>query len=323
MQGAILLPTAAAETRAIRAEASNARIRPCEWVVLVFLAYTIALALIFPLAPAVKNRLTLVNCAVVLAYGALIHSDCRKCTPAIALARDWLPLSLTLLAYREMGWFALAHSGHSMESRLVVLDRLFLHGGGKVIIEGLGPVLPAILETAYALVYALAPASLALLYLYGCRRRADRFLFVFVLGVLLCYCQFPFWPSDPPRTVFFGDDFPSYNSVIRRFNWWMLGNYGIHTSVFPSAHVAGAFSAAFGMQLALPERRWVSRFLFATAVLIAIATVYGRYHYLADGLAGLTMAIFARAAANLADRHAGRKSMPPHIAAGVAEHAGD
>ena len=239
MPDAILLPAVAAAEEAARAEVSAARTRACEWVVIAFLVYSIGLALILPVAPAVRNRLALVNCAVILAYGILIHADFRKWAPAIAVVRDWLPLGLTLLAYREMGWFASAHSGHSMESRFVLFDRMFLRGGGKAVIEGLGPVLPAILETAYALVYALAPLSLALLYLYGCRRRADRFLFVFVSGVLLCYFQFPFWPSEPPRTLFFGDDFPSYNSAIRRFNWWMLGNYGIHTSVFPSAHVAG------------------------------------------------------------------------------------
>ena len=113
------------------------------------------------------------------------------------------------------------------------------------------------------------------------------------LGVLLCYAQFPFWPSEPPRTVFPGEDFPSYDTVFRRFNWWMLGGYGIHTSVFPSAHVAGAFSAALGMWFALPERRWVAWFLFVMAVLIATATVYGRYHYLADAAAGLVMAVLA------------------------------
>jgi len=113
--------------------------------------------------------------------------------------------------------------------------------------------------------------------------------------VLLCYAQFPFWPSEPPRTVFPGQDFPSYDTIFRRFNWWMLGGYGIHTSVFPSAHVAGAFSAAFGMWFALPEHRWVARALFVMAALIATATVYGRYHYLADAAAGLLMAILALA----------------------------
>ena len=152
---------------------------------------------------------------------------------------------------------------------------------------------PSLLEIAYSLVYVLGPFSVAMLYVYRRRERVDRFLFVFTLGVLLCYAQFPFWPSEPPRTVFPGQDFPSYDTVFRRFNWWMLGGYGIHTSVFPSAHVAGAFSAALGMWIALPERRWVARFLFVMAVLIATATVYGRYHYLADAAAGLVMAVLA------------------------------
>jgi len=73
----------------------------------------------------------------------------------------------------------------------------------------------------------------------------------------------------------------------------MLGNYGIHTSCFPSGHVAAAFSAAFGMRQALPERPWVSRVLLTMALLIALATVYGRYHYGADAAAGFAVAVFA------------------------------
>jgi membrane-associated phospholipid phosphatase len=120
-------------------------------------------------------------------------------------------------------------------------------------------------------------------------------MFAFALGVLLCYAQFPFWPSDPPRVVFRSEDLSSYETVFRRFNLWMLGNYGIHASVFPSAHVAGAFAAAFGAWRAQPERPWVSRLLLVTASLIAIATVYGRYHYLADAGAGLFVAFVALA----------------------------
>jgi membrane-associated phospholipid phosphatase len=78
--------------------------------------------------------------------------------------------------------------------------------------------------------------------------------------------------------LFPGEDFPSYDTVFRRFNWWLLGNWGIQASVFPSAHVAGAFSAAFGMQLAMREPKWITRFLLVMAGLIALATVYGRYH---------------------------------------------
>ena len=177
----------------------------------------------------------------------------------------------------------------------MVWDRLLLGGGGKAWIESLGPVLPSILEIAYSLIYALAPFCVALLYLQRRRESVDRFLAVFVLGVLLCYGQFPFWPSEPPRTLFPADQLPLYDTIFRRFNLWMLGSYGIHTSVFPSAHVAGAFSAAFGLREALPGAGLWYRLLLAMALLIAVATVYGRYHYLADATAGFLIAMLALA----------------------------
>lgn len=150
--------------------------------------------------------------------------------------------------------------------------------------------MPSVLEIAYALVYILPPLALAVLYAYGRRDRAGRFVSVVLLGVLLCYAQLPFWPSEPPRVVFAGLDLPSYITVFRRFNLWMLGNYGIQTGVFPSAHVAGALSTAFGFRLAMPEGKWVYRSLFVIAVLITVATVYGRYHYLADASYGAVIA---------------------------------
>jgi membrane-associated phospholipid phosphatase len=210
-----------------------------------------------------------------------------------SVGRDAASLSLIVLAYREMGWFAQPHLAHSLEASWVTWDRVVLRGGAKAVIESIGPLIPSILEIAYALVYVLAPFAVAMLYAYGRREMVDEFLFVFAVGVLLCYAQFPFWPSEPPRVAFAGQDLPSYQTAFRRFNLWMLGNYGIHTSVFPSAHVAGAFAAAFGAMRTLSERPWVSRFLLVTASLIAIATVYGRYHYLADALAGLLVALVA------------------------------
>jgi membrane-associated phospholipid phosphatase len=220
-----------------------------------------------------------------------------------SVVRDWLPLAIILLAYEDMGWFAQPHAANLLESRWIIWDRLLLRNGGKAAIESLGPVFPSLLEVAYSLVYALTPFSVAILYLYGGRNRVDRFLFTFALGVLLCYAQFPFWPSEPPRVVFLGQDAPSFVTIFRRFNLWMLGNYGIHTSVFPSAHVGGAFAAAFGLCRAIPAGKgeWAGRLLFSTAVVIAIATVYGRYHYAADATAGSVMAGVAVTASKITE----------------------
>lgn len=268
-------------------------VRRSEWVILGFLVYATALGTLLPVTPSVRGLVMLLNGTILAGYTMLIVLDGTKPALVLSVVRDAASLMLIVLAYREMGWFAQPHLSHTLEASWVTWDRVVLRGGAKAVIESIGPVIPSILEVAYALVYALAPFAIVMLYAYRRREMVDEFLFVFAVGVLLCYAQFPFWPSDPPRVVFLGQDLPSYATVFRRFNLWMLGNYGIHTSVFPSAHVAGAFAAAFGTFRALPERRWVSRFLLGIASLIAIATVYGRYHYLADALAGLLVALVA------------------------------
>jgi membrane-associated phospholipid phosphatase len=255
-----------------------------------FLVYAAVLAAVLHLPRVALERTIGLNLALLAGYALLVFADSVRPRNYLAMARDWLPLLITLLAFHEMGWFAAPHTTHSLETYWVAWDHVALRGGAKAVIESLGPVLPAILEISYLLVYVLGPFSVAMLYLYGRRNRADQFLFLFVTGVLLCYAQFPFWPSDPPRTLFPTEDLPAYVTVFRRWNMWLLGVGGIHTSVFPSGHVAAAFSAAGGMWLFLPEHKWVGRFLAVLAVLIAIATVYGRYHYLADSLAGLLIA---------------------------------
>ena len=265
-------------------------VRPAEWIIFAFLLYAPALTFFLPAPDGLRTRLVSLNLPAILVYAGLIFLDLAKPRLALTVIRDWLPLGMIFLAYREMGWFALPHKLTLLESRWVAWDRLALGHGARTLLESLGPVIPSALEIAYALVYALPPFALGILYLYGRREKAHQFLTVVLLSVLLCYAQFPFCPSEPPRVVFAGLDLPSHDTVFRRFNLWMLGNYGIHTSVFPSAHVAGALSTAFGLRLAMPEGKRVYRSLFVIAVLIAIATVYGRYHYLADATCGAVLA---------------------------------
>jgi hypothetical protein len=227
-------------------------VRKSEWVIFSFLVYAVSLAALLHVATSVRTRVIVLNTAVILSYAFLVLLSRTKRQLALSVTRDWIPMALIILAYREMGWFAQPHLNQNLETSWVMWDRAVLRGGGKAAIEVLGPLLPSIFEISYALVYALAPFAVAMLYVYGHRERVDQFLFLFAVGVLLCYGQFPFWPSDPPRVVFLNEDLP-YDIVFRRFNLWMLGNYGIHTSVFPSAHVAGAFVTAMGAWRTLPE----------------------------------------------------------------------
>ena len=276
-------------------------VRRSELVTGAYFAYTAVLALWLPVRPPIPAVTIAMDAVVIGGLGLIAYADSLRGREYISVLRDWYPLSLLLLAYREMGWLAPAQHNYALERAFEAFDKTVLNTlGVKAAIEALGPVLPSVLEIAYAVVYGVPAFALTMLYVYRVRERSERLLLPVMFGVLLVYVLLPWFPSEPPRTVFPGQDFPAFDTVFRRFNWWLLGGYGIHMGVFPSAHVSSSFSAAFAMRRILPERPWVGRFMVSLATLIAVATVYGRYHYAADALAGFAVSLAAQAVATSA-----------------------
>ncbi|MCC6589486.1 MAG: phosphatase PAP2 family protein [Bryobacterales bacterium] len=265
-------------------------LRPVDWVALAYFGYTTVLALVLPVEQHITVRTLLVNTVVV----AFLFSRLLLTRRWHYVVHNFLMLALMLTGYKEMGWFALPHQSTDLEQSWVVWDRWLLDSAHfRAVLESLGPAIPIVLEIAYTLVYATGVISLIFLYAHDEGRKIPAFLFCLLLGTFAAYALFPYFPSEPPRTVFPNEDLPTYRPVFRAFNYWLLGNWGIHTSVFPSAHVSSAFSAAFGLRRFLTRRQWPWRFMAALATLIATSTVYGRYHYLVDALAGFAIAVGA------------------------------
>jgi membrane-associated phospholipid phosphatase len=216
------------------------------------------------------------------------------------VVRDFAPAAFTLAAYREMNWFTPATRDHHLEKIWVVWDRWLLNGFHlRAAIESLGSLFPSYFELCYVLVYAVAPASIAFLFWNHRRDRMNTFWLAYLTGTLGAYALFPFFPSEPPRTVFPSADFPNIVTDLRQLNLWILGGYGIHSSVFPSAHVSSALSAAWGLMAAIPDRPWIGRIMAVYGVSVAIATIYGRYHYAADAAAGIAISFVGIAALKL------------------------
>jgi len=254
--------------------------RSFEWVLLAFFWYTAAIA------PQPGRAVLL---AVVVT--ALLAIASR-----FSYVRDWLPLALVLTAYREMDWFTPLQRDYHLELQWIEWDRvLFYRWGFQSAVEALGPLLPALLEFSYLLVYAIGPFVVASLYVVNKRDRMSPVLTVFLLGTLLSYALFPYFPSVPPRSLFGARDLPHYVSPFRQLNLFLVNDYGIHSSVFPSAHVSSAFSGAWALMLFVPERKWLGRGLLIYAVTVAVAVVYGRYHYAVDSLAGFGVSLLALA----------------------------
>jgi membrane-associated phospholipid phosphatase len=234
---------------------------------------------------------TLIACVLVFVAWASARAPQR---PWWGYYRDGWALACVLVAYKQMGWFAPPSHSNELEQGWVAWDRvILLDWGGRALIEALGPIVPGILDACYLLVYAVGPFCVAVLCALKLEAKTGQFLALYVLGNLLSFAQFPFWPSEPPWTVFPGDAVPQVATPVREWVGRLLGSQGIHTSVFPSAHVSGAFAGAFAMIRIREVPRGIAYGLLVYAALVATATVYGRYHYAVDAAAGFVMAAAA------------------------------
>lgn len=266
--------------------------RRSEWIAIFYFIYVSAIAPFYIRAP----WRAWILAGVVAAGFYAVHN-------ARPILRDLAPLLAVLAAYREMDWFTPAVRDLHLENGWIVWDRLTLDTYGlRAAIESTGPLLPNFFELCYLLVYGMGPVVVLLAILSEHRHKTDQLWTGYLVGTLGAYALFPYFPSVPPRVAFPGADLPHFMTFLRYVNLLIVGGYGIHSSVFPSAHVSSAFSAAWALLATLDSRRWMGWAMLAYACSVAIATIYGRYHYAADVVAGFAVSLVALAALRVISR---------------------
>ena len=262
--------------------------KPAEWVALAYFVYLAALSLLRQTPFATRIALVMVP----LALWYLWRWESAKSRPWSRVLREWSSLGLILLGYWLLEVFS-APASIVVHAQWLSWDRLLLDGGLRAAIESTGSAIPAILESVYLCLYGIPALALGAIYLCGERRTSHRFLAVLLFGTFAAYALLPWRPVASPRVAIPEHDLPQYIGAARQFNMWLLDHLDISTSVFPSGHVAVAFSAAFGLVIAIPRRRAICTTAFAVASLVYVATIYGRYHYAIDGAVSFGIAAAA------------------------------
>jgi membrane-associated phospholipid phosphatase len=200
-------------------------------------------------------------------------------TPILA---GWIwPPALLLIAYWSSGpLFVAPRSGH--EAALRWLD-------DQLRVRDLATRTPRaiaeVLEAAYVGVYPLVLLALLLYLQFSPSPDSDRFWSVVLVTDFLCFAVLPWVQTRPPRALECGEP---WQSSVRQFNLRLLGATSIQVNTFPSGHAAEGL-AAFLLALAAPPGLVVAMLLAAVAV--SAGAVLGRYHYLADALAGWVVAV--------------------------------
>ena len=82
------------------------RLRSSEWLLVIYFGYVAAIAPRFPLEQQVVWRPFLVEVLVCALFLALAYGESREHAVLFSTLRDWIPVGLLLLTYREMDWFS-------------------------------------------------------------------------------------------------------------------------------------------------------------------------------------------------------------------------
>jgi hypothetical protein len=210
---------------------------------------------------------------VLVLVGVLVHGP---------LLAEWIwPPLLLLVAYWSSGLLFVAPRPRQ-EAGLRWLDDLV---GVQEMARRTPRALAEILEAAYAGVYLLIPLALLVRIWLLPPANPDRFWSIVLITDFVCFGVLPWVQTRPPRALDAGDPWPS---ALRAFNLRLLGATSIQVNTFPSGHAAEALIAALLVLGAPPA---IVVVMFAAALAVSAGAVLGRYHYLADALAGWAVAL--------------------------------
>jgi membrane-associated phospholipid phosphatase len=222
--------------------------------------------------------------------GAVIVYQVKRPNPTSWLFRNWYPLPYVASCYKEMALFIPAVRSTDADQWLADLDFRFWGANPSVWLERIhSPVLTEVLQVVYTL---FVPAVLYVAWVLWRQRRTTDFqyyAFLIALGFLTSYIGYILVPARGPRFLLKHlQHFPLQGLWLFQVMQSTLDRLeSAHYDCFPSGHTELTILAWWGSRMVSNR---LFRVYLAYTPCIIFATVYLRYHYTVDLLAGIVTA---------------------------------
>lgn len=206
-----------------------------------------------------------------------------------SLATALLPLVLLTPLYVETGHLSeIIWAGRTFDAEMLALDDALFGRSPALWLSEVAPWygLSELLHVCYASFWIVVPGIALELHRQGRARDRDACVLAVTATFLTCFLAFMTVPVNGPRGVFPPLD-PHLHGPFLRLCHAVLEGGAATRAAFPSGHVAVM------MVCAACTRRWLRPLYPLVAALgvgVAVCTVYGRFHYAVDALAGLFVA---------------------------------
>lgn len=201
------------------------------------------------------------------------------------------PLILFPFTYTEAGKLVHLIYNNWFDQFFASLDQYLFGVNPALWIERFDyPILNELFRTGYGSYYFLIIGGAFIHFFYGhSEEDAHKMVTTITLGFCISYLLFIILPTQGPRFFYmnlFHTEMDGY--VISNLQKQLIAFGGFRGGAFPSSHVAISLLVCFS--LFNYHRRAFRIFTFFTVLLI-IGTIWGRYHYVVDAVAGIILAI--------------------------------
>ena len=267
------------------------RLRPLEAVNLATLAMLSAATLLVwrRLADPGEILLRFSLMGAFLAIVAFLTQPPRPLPKALKIAADFYPAAFIPFIYESLGVLIAAARGGPRDDLLIAADRAILGHDITVLLQPLvSPALATFFYVAYSTYYVLPIVLGAFLWSHDLAA-ARRYIFTLTMCFYVSYAGYFTIPAYGPRTALFDrnavplDSAPVARAISRTINQLE------HTKLdaFPSGHTMIATAVLIVAWRRIRRLFW---YLLPVAALLVLSTMYCRYHYLVDVIAGVVLA---------------------------------
>lgn len=240
--------------------------------------------------------------ALIIFAARYVHLNGKDRSAVITLFRDWYLVPAILFIYTQASSIANPIHQRDYDNVLIMIDQMMLGvNPTQWISQFAHPLITEILQIAYSSYYLFFIILFFELY-----RRSDRDAFqsgamLVVYGFYLSYIGYLLVPAIGPRFTlhdFFATERELPGIFLTEYLRSIVNSGGgipegalnpaafVNRDAFPSGHTQLTMTAIYVAFRSHAISRW---WIFAGGSLLIISTIYMRYHYVIDVLAGIVM----------------------------------
>ena len=266
---------------------NGAWLKPVASLVMLYQLIMAGLVLAGNLPEDPKIRLVALHSLVLVFLPVMLWSLKKFPNPVVRFILEFYPLAAMLFFYREVGLLVHQFFDWTLDEWLFNVDNEMGKIGMRIWnLQRFYPpsrLLNEFFSIGYAFYFLLLPLSALILYFRAPLARFRTFMFALTFTYFLHYILFIFLPAESPRFYM-----PGLREALQ--GYWVSGwlasaveGNAFPGGSFPSSHIA----ASVVCLMAYPYfGKWRFCVLFLITALFA-GTIYGRYHYFVDVIAGL------------------------------------